>query len=315
MKKNIAMKLKHIHIDNYKLFHDFDIDFCAGGKPLDIVVIAGINGSGKSTLLDYIKQSSDSAVYWGAHDGDTSTRQLEETVLKYVDRFVYVDGKSSFDAYREIQALLDNLFHDFHLQVKFKGLDADRHMRFTNRDGAEFGINELSDGEKQILAKVFYLYISRLKGQVILMDEPDRSLHPSWQSYLLPVLRRYAAENDCQFILATHSPQIISSAYGEEVRLLRRDDEGKVRAESCEEGPYGWTVERVLDEIQRVPTQRVPEIEQQLQDLRKAVRERKYEENDFKEKMNRLENLLGHSDPDLTLLRMEIIRQKKKNEL
>ena len=28
------MKLKHIHIDNYKLFRDFDIDFCDGEKPL-----------------------------------------------------------------------------------------------------------------------------------------------------------------------------------------------------------------------------------------------------------------------------------------
>ena len=49
------MKLKHVHIDDYKLFHDFDIDFCDEKGPLPIVVIAGVNGTGKSTLLSYIK--------------------------------------------------------------------------------------------------------------------------------------------------------------------------------------------------------------------------------------------------------------------
>ncbi len=59
------MKLKHIHIDNYKLFHDFDIDFCDGNEPLRIVVIAGINGIGKSTLLEYIKPKNMSSTSFG----------------------------------------------------------------------------------------------------------------------------------------------------------------------------------------------------------------------------------------------------------
>ena len=341
------MKLKHIHIDHYKLFDDFDIDFCVEDVPLPIVLIAGVNGTGKSTLLDYIRpkrwankqtgeicivneggeqvfqvpptlvQDSEyqeffsSILYFGTDNITQASGQLEKEVLKYVDRFVYVEGKTSFEAYGKIQALLDTVFADFHLQVRFKGLDADRHLRFVNQDGAEFGVNELSDGEKQLLMKVFPLFMGDMKGHVILMDEPDGSLHPSWQSYLLPILRRCAEEKDSQFILATHSPQIISSAYQNEIRLLTRDADGFIRAKYCKDGPYGWTVEKVLDEIQHVPVRRVPEVEGRLDNLHKAIRENRYETEAFKEELKNMESLLGYSDPDLTLIRMEILRRRK----
>ena len=344
------MKLKHIHIDNYKLFHDFDIDFCDGNEPLRIVVIAGINGIGKSTLLEYIKpqnmssthtgtiqiaiggedksfvvppsaiqfaaykEAFSSILYFGANNTGNNSQNLEKKIVRYVDHFVYEEGKTSFEAYEKIQALLNTVFADFHLQVRFKGLNADRQLRFVNEEGVEFGVAGLSDGEKQLLTKVFPLFMGDMKGHVILMDEPDSSLHPSWQTYLLPILRRCAEENDCQFILATHSPQIISAAHQEEIRILTRDDQGAVCAEHCEEGPYGWTVEKVLDEIQNVPVQRVPEIEKELNDLRNAIREKRYTEACFQQRMKKLENLLGYSDSDLTLIRMEIMRNRKKGE-
>ena len=40
------MKLKHIHIDAYKVFQNFDIDFCHAGKIQELVVITGVNGNG-----------------------------------------------------------------------------------------------------------------------------------------------------------------------------------------------------------------------------------------------------------------------------
>ncbi len=342
------MKLKHIHIDNYKLFRNFDIDFRDGNEPLRIVVIAGINGIGKSTLLEYIKPKSmastpygtiqveadgedktfevppsilqnkaykeafSSVLYFSADNAGTASQDLEKKIVKYVDRFVYEEGKTSFEAYERIQALLDTVFADFHLQVHFKGLNADRQLRFVNGDGVEFGVEGLSDGEKQLLAKVFPLFMGDIEGRVILMDEPDSSLHPSWQSYLLPILRRCAEENGCQFLLATHSPQIISSAYQKEIRILTRGVDGAIQAKQCEEGPYGWTVERVLDEIQNVPVLRVPNVEKRLADLRKGIQEKRYNDAHFQQELKELEGLLGYSDSDLVLIRMEIMRKQKE---
>lgn len=42
------------------------------------------------------------------------------------------------------------------------------------------------------MSKVFPLFTDSMKGHVILIDEPESSLHPSWQSRLVPILRRCA---------------------------------------------------------------------------------------------------------------------------
>ena len=52
------MKLQKLHIENYKMFKDFDISFVdEEDNALPIIVLAGVNGSGKTTLLEFILNS------------------------------------------------------------------------------------------------------------------------------------------------------------------------------------------------------------------------------------------------------------------
>ncbi|MDH6343385.1 putative ATP-binding protein involved in virulence [Parabacteroides sp. PFB2-12] len=339
------MKLKHLHIDSYKIFQDFDIDFCVNNVPADIIVITGVNGTGKTTLLKEVLSPAEmhlgkdnGGVVTYVHSGEeaklqipvfadynhaeisflpASTIQIDKLIdfiSRYVDKLVLEDGKTSFEAYADIQQMIDDILSDFQLGTRFWGMNRDRQLIFTNAQGQKFDINGLSDGEKQILGKVFPLFTDEMKGKVILMDEPEESLHPSWQSNLIPVLRRCAKENDCQFIIATHSPQIISSVHTEELRLLVRTEEGTIKAMECSEGPYGWTVEKVLLEIQGVHSLRVPEVEKKLQQLEEMVEKEEYETDSFQSLMQEMEATLGYSDKNLVLIRLEILRKKKKNE-
>ncbi|OAV69884.1 phosphonate C-P lyase system protein PhnK [Bacteroidales bacterium Barb6XT] len=306
------MKLTHLHIDSNKVFQDFDIDFCIDSKPANIIVIAGINGSGKTTLLEEIDKQYGESVFHHFASGQNSLFDLESYTVIHVDKIVYEDGKTSTEAYREIQRMMDSIFKDCDLQVRFHGLNRRKELVFENARGDKFGMEALSSGERHILGKVLPLFIDGIEGRIILMDEPEESLHPSWQSCLVPILRRCVKETDCQFILVTHSPQIISSARKEELRLLVRDENGYVRAVTCSEGPYGWTVEKVLSEIQDVQHFRVPEVEDKLERLRKMIEERHYETDEFHYLWDEMEELLGYSDTDLILMRMEIIRKKKQ---
>lgn len=344
------MKLKHIHIDSYKVFEDFDIDFCHAGKIQNLVVITGVNGSGKTILLRDVIFGNDSAkkpggcvtiedngkiktftlpvspsdeLYMNAFskvifcgvDNRGSITELEKKIISYIDKLVWVKGKTYIEAYREVQTLIDDIFFDIKLKVQFKGISGDKKLIFTNLGNEEFDIEGLSGGEQQILTKMLPLFIEDMKGYVVLIDEPENSLHPLWQIKYIPILRRCAQSNDCQFILATHSPQIISSMHKEEVCILARDDKGNIQVKNnlCFGGPYGWSVERVLSEVQGVETMRVLEVENRIAGLRDMVQNSLYDTEGFKTELSELEVLLGYSDRDLVLIRMDIIRKRKKN--
>ena len=341
------MKSKHIHIDKYKVFRDFDIDFCLGDKPQNLIVITGNNGNGKTTLLRDIifgtaatvkpysiitVQNEDgivtftlpttcedesytkdfSKVKFYPTNTDISIEQLQNEILNYVDKSINEKGKTSFGAYTKIQSLINDIFKEINLQICFKGVSQDKKLIFVNTAEEEFGIEGLSAGEQQILSKMFILFTEDMKNHIILIDELETSLHPACQTQILSVLRRCSEANDCQIIVTTQSPLVIASAYKEEIRLLVRDDSGYVKVKPCDNSPYGWLVEKVLREIQGVKYLRVPEIENQLDKLKELIKEEKYESDVFKQKLATIETTLGVSDPDLILIRMEVLRQKKK---
>ncbi len=93
----------------------------------------------------------------------------------------------------------------------------------------ELIINQLSDGERMMIGIAadiaMRLHIANpnvnqpLSGKgVVLIDEIEQHLHPSWQRTIIPNLRRTFP--NIQFILTTHSPQVLSSLKKENVFIL-----------------------------------------------------------------------------------------------
>ncbi|MBL0047034.1 MAG: AAA family ATPase [Bacteroidetes bacterium] len=90
--------------------------------------------------------------------------------------------------------------------------------------------NQLSDGERGILALVFdiarRLIIANMHTEnpleaeaVIFIDELDLHLHPKWQRTIVSDLERTFP--NCQFIATTHSPQIISSVLPGNIQIVK----------------------------------------------------------------------------------------------
>ena len=77
----------------------------------------------------------------------------------------------------------------------------------------------LSSGEKQILILLTQALLSEKSPVVYVADEPELSLHVTWQEKLLGALTKLAGR--CQFIVATHSPDIVSG-FGDKVIDLGR---------------------------------------------------------------------------------------------
>ena len=81
------------------------------------------------------------------------------------------------------------------------------------------GWRYLSSGEKQILILLTQALLSEKTPVVYVADEPELSLHVDWQEKLLGALTQLAGR--CQFIVATHSPDI-ASGFGDKIIDLAR---------------------------------------------------------------------------------------------
>lgn len=89
----------------------------------------------------------------------------------------------------------------------------------TNK-GESHGLSDLSSGEKQLVLLLVEIIRHIVPGSVILIDEPEISLHPAWQRGLMAALNKVVEQYDAQIILATHSLEIATSVMPHEVISL-----------------------------------------------------------------------------------------------
>ena len=182
---------------------------------------------------------------------------------------------------------------------------------FTNSSGDKFDINELSSGEKQLFLRTLAIKMLNPENSIILIDEPELSLHPKWQQKIVDVYRKIGENN--QIIIATHSPHILGSVKKENIMLLDKDEDGKIVVKTGDKlyDSYGQPTERILEDIMGLKTTRNQEIFDRLKKIREMVNENKYETDEFKKDYTELKNLLGTTDEDIMLIDMEIQIRKK----
>lgn len=210
---------------------------------------------------------------------------------------------------------INSIFEILDLNVKFIGLSKDEKGTpiFTNSSGAEFDINGLSSGEKQIFLRTLSIKMLDPINSIILIDEPEISLHPKWQQRIVEVYKKIGKNN--QIIIATHSPHILGSVDKDSIFLLTKDEKGYIIAKTGEEiySSYGQPTDRILKDIMGLSSTRTPKIEEELNQLRELVNENKHNTDEFKEKFKKLSKILGETDNDLFLIDMDIKLKQRVN--
>ena len=83
-------------------------------------------------------------------------------------------------------------------------------LRF-NHEGDILTIEQLSNGERQMLFILLTILAQRRESCVLLMDEPEISLHIEWQQRLIALIRDI--NPNVQIILTTHSPAVIMDGW------------------------------------------------------------------------------------------------------
>ena len=183
----------------------------------------------------------------------------------------------------------------------------------VHKSDEELRVDQLSDGEKCTLAMVGDLarrmaianpdLDDPLDGDgVVLIDELDLHLHPGWQRHVVSALQETFP--NCQFVVSTHSPQIVSHVLPERIWLLERTKDGVSASRPAES--FGQTAGRILEDVMDVP-ERPQEIKERLSDLFLAIQQD--ELGKAKQLLSDLAGTIG-SDPDLVRARIHIHRKE-----
>lgn len=175
-----------------------------------------------------------------------------------------------------------------------------------DKNGKTLELNQLSDGEKGALLIVFDIAYrlaianpsleNPLEGSgVVLIDEIDLHLHPSWQKAIIHCLR--STFPNLQFVVTTHSPLVISQVQPEQIRIL---DEGKVLRVKEYVGSfnsYGAEMEDVLELIQGVKETMPADLTQKFKRFFDLIEENNIEEATALKR--ELENMTDPNHPEI----------------
>ena len=217
---------------------------------------------------------------------------------------------------KKVFAEINGIFEILELDVKLSEISKDENSMpiFTDSSGKKFGINELSSGEKQLFLRTLAIKMLEPENSIIMIDEPELSLHPKWQQKIVDVYRKIGRNN--QIILATHSPHILGSVEKENIILLEKNENGIVKVKTRDEigNSYGQTTGRILEDIMGLETDRNPSVNNLLNLVKEMVKNGNYENSEFKEKYTKIKDILGEDDRDLFLVDMDLqIKKGRKN--
>lgn len=213
---------------------------------------------------------------------------------------------------RELQIISSTIenFIDGYKNLRIKRTP--RPHMLVDKMGIPFNLEQLSDGEKNLIALIGditrRLCIANpnlenpLTGSgIILIDEIDLHLHPSWQRLIIPKLKDNFP--NCQFFISTHSPQVLNHVEAEKIFLLH--NENNILTCIRPEQSYGLTIDRIMTLLMNQDI-RPDGIKNKIDNLYELIE--RHELNKAKKILSDLKKYLKN-DPEI--LRAELLIKKE----
>lgn len=243
-KYEFKTSLKTLKINNHPYLKDIDLDLVnhETNEPYKVIAFVGENGCGKTTILNelfayndtqYILDKVSKPIYaLYLRQGSVQIGSLRE-IRKLIDgRSMYPVSsytKSPFDvrlwnAHRTLD-IVDKL-NDKQISeiIKSNHLDditcSGEVSKIIDGKSHDYNINNYSSGEQEILLKLKEIKELQYVNSLLLIDEPETSLHPRWQKEIINMIIDMidTVQGDVpQIFIATHSEKVLES-------LLKRND-------------------------------------------------------------------------------------------
>ena len=209
---------------------------------------------------------------------------------------------------------INDIFSIMNLDVKLIGLSEDNETKpiFKNSLGKEFDITELSSGEKQLFLRALSLKFLEVNNSIILIDEPEISLHPQWQRKIINLYESIGENN--QLIIATHSPHVIGNITSDKLRVMIRDNNGiKIVDNDKLSETYVKGIGDILTTTMNLDSLRNDDITKKLNKVYELLNKNLYDTKEFNDTFNYLRKYLGDLDKDIMRIRLDISVRNRKN--
>ena len=153
---------------------------------------------------------------------DLSNLEFKEEIAKAL--------KIYFDDFDEKYQIYENFINQLELfteiindKLNFKDIAISREkgifIKDTDFTGKQISLSQLSSGEKQEIILFYKLIFETPENTLLLIDEPEISLHIAWQKKFMDDLYKIIKFKKLNVIVATHSPQIINNHWENQIDL------------------------------------------------------------------------------------------------
>lgn len=148
--------------------------------------------------------------------------------------------------------------------------------------------------------------LSEIPG-IVLIDEIELNLHPAWQSEIIPTIRDVFP--NCQFVITTHSPQVLSAVEAQSVRIVRRGLDGGITLE-VPLGTRGRSSNFLLEGVFET-SERLPLVDDMIHNFNEAID--RSDVNDAERLLAAIKAVVEGKPPELLVLTKRLRELKSKS--
>lgn len=179
-------------------------------------------------LDDRRRSLSSAGILVNAEDSDLLQIQKSDEGLINVLKLYIDDSNQKLAPYDDISRRIKLFLDIVNKRFKHKTLEISKADGFKFKsnikknpkgESEEIPPNKLSSGEQNELILFYELIFKSNQGDMILIDEPELSLHISWQNKFIADLKHVTSMNQVSIVIATHSPDIIDENWELRVEL------------------------------------------------------------------------------------------------
>lgn len=214
-------------------------------------------------------EAKDITGFWERYNNSSNTQSGTLRVFSY--------SKDSLEVIFNFEnaAIYEEMYEEFEILKKQIEIGIfDKPIIRMKKNNNWISLEESSSGEFQYMSNMINILSKVKSSSLILIDEPETSLHPNWQFKYMSVLEKiFNKYVGCHFIMATHSHFMVSDLKNESSSLieLKKDVENNVVSRNINEFMYGRSAEDILYQVFNLPTSRNYYLANDLDEILKAI--------------------------------------------